>query len=247
MKHTHSIDKLNKMLVYVLGRQPDEFGLFTDERGYVKIKDLIKALTEEPGWPHVRLNQIREVIHTSRSPAIELEDNMIRAVNRSRLPFPKISDTLPKLLYYPIRRRAHSVVLEKGIPLPPAGNRIILADAMAMAQRLGRRIDPSPVVLTVHTHNARKNGATLWRFGKALFLSDCLPQGSFSGPPLPKNRSEKKAVAKPEKQAAPNTPGSYQVDLTMPTIAKSQSNKGSRQRKNEWKRARKQKNRNKGY
>jgi putative RNA 2'-phosphotransferase len=244
MRHTHSIDKLSKMLVYILGRQPDEFGLCNDENGYVKIKDLIKALAEEPGWRHVRLNQIREVFYTSRSPGVEMADNRIRAVDRSHLPLLQIPDTFPKLLYYPIRQRAHPVVLEKGIPLLSGGNRIVMAKTTAMAERLGRRIGPSPVILTVHTHNARANGATLWRFGNALFLSDCLPLGSFSGPPLPKQKPASKKVAPPQPQPAPKTPGSYLLDLPIAPTDKSRSTK--RSRKNEWKRERKRKSRNRG-
>lgn len=247
MKHSHSIDKLVKLLVYILGRQPDEFGLLPDENGFVKIKDLMKALAEESGWRYVRLNQIREVIHTTRSPAVEMESNRIRAVDRSRLFLPKIPDAFPKLLYYPVRQRAYPVVLEKGLSSAASGNRIILADNISMAQRLGRRIDPSPVILTVHSENARKKGATVWRFGKQLFLSDCLPLGSFSGPPLPKNRPELKKVGIPEPQGTPQTPGSYLLDLTMAPTAKRRFDKGSRQRKNQWKRGRKQKSRNKGF
>ena len=71
MKRSHALGKLSKFLTYILGRQPDEFGLVPDENGYVKTKDLMKVLAEEPGWRHVRLNQIREMIHTSRSPEVE--------------------------------------------------------------------------------------------------------------------------------------------------------------------------------
>lgn len=244
MKHSHSIDKLSKLLVYILGRQPDEFGLFTDEKGYVKIKDLMKALAEEPGWRHVRLNQIREVIYTSRSPAVEMESNLIRAVDRSCLPLPEMPDTLPKLLYYAVRRRAYPVVFEKGLPSSAAGNRIILTDDIALALRLGRRIDPAPIILTVNANTARNKGATLWRYGKQLFLFDCLPLGSFSGPPLPNNRREPKKTEDSQSKGAPKTPGSYLLDLTTAPTAKSRSPKGPRQRKNEWKQNRKQKSRN---
>lgn len=247
MKHSHFIHKLSKLLVYILGRRPDEFGLVTDENGYVKIKDLMKALAEESGWRHVRLNHIREAINTTRSPVIEIDDNRIRAMDRSRLPLPEIAKRLPTLLYFPVRRRAHPVILGKGLPSGDAKKRIILVDDKALARRLGRRIDPSPVILTVHSDKARKDGATLWRFGKQLFLTDCLPLGSLSGPPLPKNRPQTKKVDRPEPQAVPKTPGSYQLDLTMPPTANKRSHHKSHQHKNEWKRDRKQKNRNKGF
>ena len=188
MKHRQAVYKLSKFLVYILGRQPDEFGLLPDEHGYVSIKDLMKALGEEPGWRHVRLAQIREAIYSTGSPPVEIESNRIRAVDRSLLFFPEVPDCFPKLLFYPVRRRAYPVFLEKGLPAATSGNRIILSNDMVMAQRLGRRIDQSPVILTVNSENAREKGATVWRFGKKLFLSNCLPLGSFSGPPLPKKQ-----------------------------------------------------------
>lgn len=247
MKHSHFIHKLSKLLVYILGRQPDEFGLFTDEKGYVKIKDLMKALAEESGWRHVRLDHIREAVYTTRSPAIEIDDNRIRARDRSRLPLPEIAKRLPTLLYYPVRRRAHPVILEKGLPSANAKNRIVLVDDMALAKRLGRRIDPSPVILTVHSDKACENGATIWRFGNQLFLSDCLPLGSLSGPPLPKHKPDSMKIKTAEPQPPSKTPGSYLLDLTITPTAKNRSRKESRQHKDDWKRARKQKIRNKGF
>ena len=238
MKHCHTVDKLSKLLVYILGRQPDEFGLLPNDNGYVKIKDLMKSLGEEPGWRHVRLNQIREVIYSAGSPAVEIENNLIRAKDRTRLILPEVPNTFPKLIYYAVRQRAYPVLLEKGLTAAASGNRIILTSAITMAQRLGRRIDPSPVILTVNSEIARKNGATVWRFGKHLFLSDCLPLGSFNGPPLRKNRPEAKQVEKPKSRATPATPGSYYLDLTIDSTHKDQSKKRSRQRKNEWKRNR---------
>ena len=38
---------LSRMLAYVLGHRPDEFGLLPDESGYVRLKDLLTALKEE--------------------------------------------------------------------------------------------------------------------------------------------------------------------------------------------------------
>jgi putative RNA 2'-phosphotransferase len=243
MKHSHTVDNLSKFLAYVLGRNPDEFGLVPDRQGYVKIKDLLKALGEEPGWRHVRANHIREVIYTSRSAPIEIEESLIRAVDRAQLISPQLADAPPKLLYYPIRRRAHPALAEKGLPLKPSASRIIMAMDTVLAQRMGRRIDPAPVILTVNSQDAIKNGATLWRFGKYLYLSDCLPPGSFSGPPLPKNPPQPKKAEEPSTKNGPKTPGSYFLDPSM-TAAKTDRAQKSPRRKNEWKRERKRKQRN---
>ena len=244
MKHRQSVTKLSKFLVYILGRQPDEFGLIPDEDGYVSINNLMKALREEPGWRHVRVNQVREAVYSSGSPTVEIEKNLIRAVNRSRLFSPDIPITLPKLLYHPVRRRAYPVLLEKGIPAAASPNQITLTDSIAMAQRLGRRIDPSPVILTVNTGMATEQGATIRRFGRALFLSDCLPLGSFSGPPVPKNRPDPKPMDTIKPQDTPKTPGSYYLDLTIDSAAGQSPQKKDRQRKNAWKRDRMRASRN---
>lgn len=245
MKHRHTVDKLSKLLVYILGRQPDEFGLLPNENGYVKIKDLMKSLGEEPGWRHVRMNHIREVIYSTSSPAVEIENNLIRAKDRTRLFLPEIPESFPKLIYCAVRQRAYPILLEKGLTAAASGNRVLLTGDIAMAQRLGRRIDPSPIILTVNSETARKNGATVWRFGRHLFLSDCLPLGSFSGPPLPKNRPMSKQVEMPKSLATPKAPGSYYLDLTIDSTHKDHTKKRSRQRKNEWKRDRTQIIRNK--
>jgi len=247
MKHRQSITKLSKFLAYMLGRHPDEFGLLPDSDGYVKLKDLMKALGEEPGWRHIRLGHIREVIYTTRTPSVEMEKKRIRASDRSQLMSPESPNTFPKRLYYPVRQRAYPVVLEKGLDAQHLGKRIIMSVDIDFAKRLGRRIDAAPVILTVNAEIARKKGAALWRFGKQLFLSDHLPIGSFSGPPLPKDRPDQKRETKPEPAHEQKTPGSFLLDLSEPAQTKSRLPKGKHKRKNEWKQARKRKSRDSGF
>ncbi len=247
VRHSQSVAKFSKLLAYVLGRRPDEFGLLPDGQGYVKIKELIKALGETSGWRHVRVNHIHEAVHAVATPTVQLSDNRIRAVDRSRLITARTIETPPKLVYYPIRQRAYPVVHQKGVKLHNPSDRIVMADSLDLATRLGRRIDPAPVILTVNATMARKGGATLWRFGEQLFLADGLPAGCFSGPPLPKDRPEYHKAKKPAAPVAPKTPGSYQVDLTEATPGPRQPQHQSRRRKNEWKRERKRKNRTDGY
>ena len=165
MRHNQAVNKLSKFLAYVLGRQPDEFGLLPDADGYVKIKDLMKALHEEPGWRHVRSGHLREAIYTISSPAVEMEGKLIRATDRSRMIIPKMANAVPKLLFHPIRQRAYPVIIQNGLDAHHPTSCIVMAAEKDFAQRLGRRIDPSPVILTVNTATACKNGATMWQLG----------------------------------------------------------------------------------
>jgi putative RNA 2'-phosphotransferase len=240
--------KLSKFLAYVLGRRPDEFGLLPDDQGYVKVKELINALSEASGWRHVRINHLYEVVNAVATPTVQLEGSRIRAADRSRIITAHIVETPPKLVYYPIRRRAHPVVHQKGVSLHGPDDRMVMADSLDMATRLGRRIDPSPVILTVNTILAHADGITWWRFGEQLFLADGLPVGCFSGPPLPKDRPESpKAKKKPAAPVAPTTPGSYLIDVSDATPGSQPRPSRSQHRKNEWKRDRKRKNRSDPY
>ena len=64
MSKRKSSEKLAKFLHYVLGRHPDEFGLVPDADGWVKIKELLNALSEESGWGYVRTSHLNEIMLT---------------------------------------------------------------------------------------------------------------------------------------------------------------------------------------
>ena len=243
MKHQQQVKKLAKFLAYVLGRRPDEFCLCPDENGYVKIKDLMKAIGEEKGWRHVRQNHLREVIFSLPSPPIETKGQRIRAVDRSQLVLPSAPATLPKLLYHPVRQRAYPVVLENGVQSSGPEKPILLSSEKPMAERLGRRVDPAPIILTVNTDQLKGLKISLRAFGSTLFLAQVLPAGSFTGPPLPKKKVEPNVSAPSRPEPVQKTPGSYFMDLTKDPRSKKDTRKKDHKRKNEWKRERKRRHR----
>ncbi len=184
MSKTRSPQNLAKMLAYVLGRRPDELGLVPETDGSVKIKDLLKALHEEEGWGYVNESHIREVLITIREPAFEIDGPRIRARDREALATRSAPERLPKLLYASIRRRACPTVYADGIQ-PSSHSQVVLTAQRELAERLGRRIDPDPVVLVVNVRAAEEGGVAFTQFGASLFLADRIPAGCFSGPPLP--------------------------------------------------------------
>jgi putative RNA 2'-phosphotransferase len=199
------------MLTYVLGRRPDEFGLVPDSEGFVRVKDLLKALHEEDGWRHVNAAHINAVLLSVPEAGLELGAGRIRARNRAAAPPPDPS--LPKLLYAFIRRRAYPHVHAEGIQAPAAPG-VLLATDHAMAERLGRRIDSDPVILTVNVLLLVESGRSLTPAGDGLFMTDAVPPGTFTGPPLPKEKpGEARAAGAPKAAAEPAVmPGSFALD-----------------------------------
>jgi len=204
---------LEKVMFYILGRCPDEFGLVLDDQGFVRLKDLLKAISEEPGWGYVRKSHIHEVLMSCCEKPFVLENDKIRAacsdhaLNLEEAIFP------PRLLYHCVRQRAHPVVCRQGIT-PLGQPRVFLATTEELALRMGRRRDPAPVLLTVQAQRAFEAGVRFSKQGEFIYITDHVPVGYFTGPPLPKEK--KKEAPKPKKgpAAIPEAPpGSFTLDM----------------------------------
>ena len=211
MSIQRSPKQLAKFINYILSRRPDEFGLVLDTEGFVKIKVLLKAVNEEEGFRYVRRTHLNEIMLTVPDHTIEVFDNMIRSKTRDQLPQPSYAMNPPKLLFTCVRQKAYPHVHEKGIR-PTGYSQVVLSSAPEMAQRIGKRTDPAPVLLTVQVQNAVDRGVVFFRSGEHLFLADFIPAECFSGPPLPKEKPDTK---KPEPQTVrlqPEPAGSYFID-----------------------------------
>ncbi len=227
--------KLAKFLDYILGRRPDEFGLVTDSDGFIKIKELLKALSEEEGLTYVRRAHLDEILITLPDPSLEIVDNSIRAKNRRHLPAHTYAAEPPKLLYHCVRQKAYPHVYTKGIN-PTGYSRVILPSNHSLAQRMGRRIDRAAVLLTVQVQHCLDKGVVFFKAGDALFLADFIPPNCFSGPPLPK---EKPVAAKkdgPQKSDQKIPAGSFFIDLEEKMNPKAPGSKQNRKSKKQKKR-----------
>lgn len=201
MNKARSPQTLAKMIAYVLGRRPEEFGLVPDAEGWVRLKDLLKALHEEEGWRYVNATHLNEVRLTVAGPPFEIAEGRIRANAPRPADGPRDPDPAPKLLYACIRRRGYRRVLENGLK-PSAHPQVVLCASREMAERMGRRLDPDPVLLTVQVQACRERGIEFQGSGQGLFLAPEVPAGCFSGPALPKETEAQKAPA----EAAKNPP-----------------------------------------
>ncbi len=204
--------QLAKFISYILARRPDEFGLVPDQNGFFKIKDLLKAIGEEADWKYVRRSHIDEILFTLPSPLFEIQDTFIRAASREHLSLPAPADNLPKLLYTCIRSRAYPFVIDKGIQ-PMGYPYVILSSSTSLAERMGRRIDQSPVKLTVQVDKTLGRGNQFLQAGELLYLAENIPPDCFIGPPLPKEKPETRKSEPAEKTPDRTKAGSFFMEL----------------------------------
>lgn len=196
MNRQKQIEQFAKFSAYVLGRHPEEFGLVLDDNGYIKIKEFIQAVTETDGWRHVRSSHIDDTLLMLDDPLIEVDLNRIRAKDRSRLIPKMVCENPPKLLYVCIKQKSYLTVLDEGVH-PTSHTSVICSKDLEMAERIGRRRDNHPVVLTVQTRKMMDQGLTFLHAEDMLYLTDFIPVDCFNGPPPPK---EIQAVKKTDKK-----------------------------------------------
>ncbi len=221
------------MLVYVLGVSPAEFALVPDQEGWVEVKELLKALHEDPSWRHLRQGMVADAAQRLAPQELELAGKKVRCKSR-RPPEPQPGPPPPAHLYLGLRRRAWPVAQRRGLAAGPKGPLLLAADKET-ALRLGRRRDSQPVLVTVQARQAQDRGVEFWAWGEGLYLCHWLPAACLMGPALPERpapREKKKEVPPPAPAPAQVTPGSFMV--TPEDLEKPYKQKGLR-KKIKWK------------
>jgi putative RNA 2'-phosphotransferase len=179
------IEDISRLMIYILGHKPHEFGLVPDPEGFFTFKELLQAIHEEPGWGYVRQGNINEVLMGSDRSLFQFDEKRIRALeNRWHMDLDHPARLLPKILFTGIRRKAHPVALEKGLRAIE-GRYHVLSPNREMAERIGRRRDQKPVILEVTADAARGKGVQFYPFGD-LFLTSGIPAEFITGPALPR-------------------------------------------------------------
>lgn len=186
-------------MTYILGHNPDEFGLVPDRNGFIAFKELLWAIHEESGWSYVRQSSINEVLLSEDRASFETKDKSIRSLTGSRqLNLDLPVEDIPPIIYIPVRRKAHYTVFEKGLPRSD-DKPYVFSMHRDMAERIGKRRDKQPVILEVMSAKAIKEGIQFYSFGR-LFLSMELPSRYIAGPPAPKDKLRQREEKPPEKR-----------------------------------------------
>lgn len=241
MDALRSLKKLANLILYILERKPDEFGLVPDNEGYIKIKSLLRAVNEEEGFKYARHFHIDDILASLPGFQIEIKDSLIRAKNIDNLPKQVTAINPPKLLYTCVRKKAYAFVLENGIH--PVGNeRVVLSATKEMAERIGKRFDQSPVLLIVHVRKALDAGVLFYSSGE-LYCSDNVPPSCFTGPPPPKQKEEPKPADKQMEFTPKTMPGSYILNIESDEEKKRRTELQRKKKEIDWKKERKRSSR----
>lgn len=225
------LEQLNKMLAYVLGRRPDEFGLVLARGGWLPVKQLLQALHEEPGFTRVRGADLERLAALVTPPRIEVDGERVRSLDPEP---PELrrdpGEALPSALYLAISPKIHVPVWDQGLR-PPPGRTLVLALAPEMARRLGKRRANDPILVTIHAQAAARTGLEFQPYGEELFLINAaIPREFLQLPAPPKEPIPAKPVPKPKARPTPGT-----VELDLPQMLSGKAVKGKKRDEPEWK------------
>jgi putative RNA 2'-phosphotransferase len=213
MNLPRQLETLAKMLAYILGHRPDEFGLVLDADGFVALKQLQQALIHEPGWGFVRRHHLDQVVSLLQPPAFEVTEDKIRCLQPGPLPPRRPGEPPPALLFLAIPARAHERVWQEGLKAP-FGQELLLARTKETALKLGKRRAPAPILVTIQAQAAAKAGSEFAGYGEELFLAQSISR-DFLQLPAPQIQEQKPKV--PKAAPTPPTPGSFLIDWSQPT------------------------------
>ena len=212
MKLPRQLESLARMLAYMLGHHPDEFGLVLAEDGSIPLKELHQALSREPGWGFVRRHHLDQVVSLMQPPAFAVEEERIRALQSGPRPRRRPGQPPPPLLYLAIAPKMHERVWQEGLKAA-AGRELLLARTPDTALKLGKRRAPTPVLVTIQAQAAAQAGLSFTGYGEELFLAAGLPREflQLPSPPAPEKRPPLPQAAPPP--PLPKTPGSFLVEF----------------------------------
>ena len=149
-KHLRKVAQLGRLMSYILGNRPYEYGLVPDSDGHIPLKDLLKAINEEPAMAYVRESHVREVLLHDREHIFEIDGKRIRSTKRSFSGVNREQEYLPppKILFKGVKRKTYAHILESGL-FPGAKEFVEMAPDKGFALRIARRYDQNPIVLEV--------------------------------------------------------------------------------------------------
>lgn len=166
-------ERLSRFLSYLLRHRPRDYPLGFDSQGFVDWRELIEMV--QARFPEATEEEILGVVEGSDKKRFELKEGKVRATYGHSFPVDLGLDSVepPKNLYHGTARDLAQTILREG--LKPRGRQYVhLSPSVEDAIAVGRRRDPSPAILVIHSREAHASGIRFYRTGP-LFLSKEIP------------------------------------------------------------------------
>ena len=177
LMNDRELDHLGRILTGVLRHFPDRYALTMDERGWISLPQIVRAISQKhPAYHWLRTQHLVAIAETDPKGRYEVRDDRIRATYAHTvdvdLDLP--TENIPDQLYYPVTEEEAAIVLEVGLK-PSDRKKVHLSKTALDAHSAGSVRRPQPVILEVDARKARAEGLVIMQAGKTVFLVDKVP------------------------------------------------------------------------
>jgi len=187
--------ELSMEISYALRHAPHEYDLVLDEQGWASIDDLVLALKTRRGFSLISVVNIEDMIQASEKKRYEIDGNRIRALYGHSVKERIVKDPVkpPDVLFHGTAQRFLDSILKAGL-LPKKRQYVHLSQDMSTALEVGHRRDSNPVILTIDSKRAWRDGILFYCGNDGIWMADLIPPEYISICP-DKLRMESKSAA----------------------------------------------------
>jgi putative RNA 2'-phosphotransferase len=166
---------LSKAMSLRLRHRPGRFGLTLDGEGFAPLDDLVRSLVRWKEW--MDADAVLEVVRRCEKGRFETRGGGVRCVYGHSFDEPIITyppTQPPEIIFHGTSRSVLDGIMRDG--LRPMGRQYVhLSTQTDMALHVGRRRDRDPVILTVRSGDAHRNGIRFYFANDLVVLADHVP------------------------------------------------------------------------
>jgi putative RNA 2'-phosphotransferase len=221
------LESLERLLAYVLGVAPWEFGLMPDDEGWFSLKEVMAAIRDQDGFRSVTEGRLMEIHRQpgGSSPlemgegAIRLKAGRAEAADPGEAPAAK-----PKVLHLCLKPTSWPHVSANGLAAKPGERQARLFDDTEAALTAARRLWPEPVAVSLNVRQAEAGGARITWYAPGMWRAPSLKAEWLSGPPTPPKAED--LPERPGPKPATKLPGAGAELWAAPPAAEKGKKKG---------------------
>jgi putative RNA 2'-phosphotransferase len=173
---SRKLNDLSRAVSHALRHEPWLYELELDEEGWTGVDALIAALQLDSEWRSVTRDDIAEMMRTSSRQRHEMANGRIRALYGHSVTgkLRKMPSAPPDVLFHGTGPATVSAIRQQGL-LAMTRQYVHLSVDREMAQAVGQRKGPAPVILTVNARQAAMGGVTFYIGNDKVWLADQVP------------------------------------------------------------------------
>ena len=173
LMNEQEMNSLSRIIAGALRHFPEKLGLMMDGKGWVDIKELIRAIgTSRSGYNWLKLNHIEALVKTDKRGRYQIDGGMIRATYGHSIDV-KLDDLPPGELdkyYYPVSEEEADIVIEGGLN-PVDRINVHLSGSIEKAIEAGRVRTEDPIILVIDGKKAKEDGVEIYHAGTDVYIT----------------------------------------------------------------------------